>query len=232
MEQENIIQPEDLSSLRAEMYDKISHAETIGIFTSKEAVEWESGVDACEEAGHIENLIEIIDSFVDSGTEVMQKIEDLANHELVNSKEGHHFVNEAETSSYQVKIRIIGELNILIETTEKLKKSLLKILDNKDIPQTEKNWLIKEFYDATNKETVVSKAQSIQAPEKIIKPKTNTAEYSEPIIQLIRSMRLPEARQLLNTHRSIFDLKEYKRIFQLIDIQEAKKVSLAIKKAA
>lgn len=192
MEKENIIQLEDISSLRAEMYDKISHAESLGVFTSKEAQEWENGVDACEEAEHVESLIEIIDSFTDSGLEVMQRIEELATHDLVSSKEGSNLLNQAETSSYQDKIEIIRELNAIIGTTEKSKKSLLEILANKNIVQTIKNRLIAEFHSAatTNKEAVLNKAKSIRPPKESIR---NLQKYEENL-KLIDSMKIKEAR--------------------------------------
>lgn len=232
MEKENTIQLEDIPDLRAEMYDKISHAEALGVFTPEEADQWQSGFDACEEIEHMESLIDIIDSFIGSGADIMQRIEDLANHELINPKEGYHLVSEAETSSYQDKKRIIGELNTIIETTEKLKKNLIEILANKNIPQTEKNWLVTEFYNATakDKEAVLNKAKAIRVPEKTTKPKIDTTKYSETITQMAL-VDLKAARQLLSNYKDTFDFIEYEKISRLIDNQEAKKISLAIKAA-
>jgi len=192
MEQENIIQLEDLPSLRAELFDKISHAEELGVFTLKEVRNWEDGANACEEPEHLENLIEIIDSFIDSGLDVMQRIEDLANHEFVNSEEGYRLINEAETSDYHDKIKIIEELNTLIKTVEKQKKGLMEILADKNLPQTEKNQLITEFCNATihNKEAVLNKARLIQNPKK----NTRNLEKQAERIQIIEMAKIQEAR--------------------------------------
>jgi len=162
---EEVLLPEDVAVLRGEMYAKIGEALSLGVFTQGEARQWKSGFEACTQASHMENLIDIIDDFVNSGLEVISQGEDLLNTDLLNQADKHYWQRHLEEVSFSEKNRIIRSLKSLISDIRKLKDNLIKILDNSAIETSDKDNFITDFksQEVSQKEGIIKSAKKHQS---------------------------------------------------------------------
>lgn len=237
---EDILLPEDISVLRAEMYSQINDALSLGVFTNSEAKQWKDGFEACTEISHMENLIYIIDDFVVSGLSVIGKIEDLLNNELINESEKNKWRNITESVSFDDKQDIIYQLKSIIKNIKDLKHDLITILNKKEIGSNKKESLLKEFKtsDTSSKEKMIKKAEKLEV--KVVTPskkldleQNNNAsvaeqdskikiKYQKAISNYLTAYRFQTARNILEQGRQYFSFDEYSLISGDIDVKEIK----------
>ena len=248
--EENMLLPEDVAVLRAEMYSEISYAVSLGVFTDSEASEWKNGFEACTEISHMENLIDIIDSFVASGLAVVGKIEDLLDSELITEIEKNQWRNMTESASFDEKKDMIYELKSVIKKIEVLKQKLITTLDKKGIESNQKETLLKKFVasDDISREKIIKKAEQLKVKvvsntkkpsieknnqiseaEKNLKIKT---KYQEAITYYLETSKFKTARKILENGRKYFLFGEYSSISESIDVKEIQATKKDIKLVA
>lgn len=220
-ETEKEIEPKDFSteasSLRAEMRAKISEAVSLGVFTNKEASEWESGFDACTELEHMYNLIEIIDDFISSGLEIVEEISDTLNTDLLTSREKATWEMVADRLSYQEKHRLLAELSAILKDVAKNKQQLFKLMQSNKLSLTKAKELINTFadVDADDKIKVVDKAKLEIASEA-----NRRRLIKSQVMVLVAQQQYAEARSHLSDRSSFLESNDYSAMMGMIDRAE------------
>ncbi len=214
--EEDELLPEEVAALRDEMWAKISEALDLGVFTDKEAADWEAGFMACDRLEYMQNLIDIIDDFIASGLEVLEQLEAVLDTELLTPGEKTDAEWRAEILSYQDKRELIGELRTIVKEVARYKQQLVKILRSAHLPPAKSQEFLQNFAEATadKKEGVVTRvamtAVELNARFPIIQSR---------IIELLNGSQFGEARAYLsNSH---LESVEYEQLTHKIDLAEA-----------
>jgi len=258
---EEILLPEEIAILRAEMSSKINEALDLGVFTSKEADLWHQGFEACKRLSHMEGLIDIIDNFVASGLSVVSKIENLLNTQLLNSEDKNQWRDKTDIANYPEKKQIIDELKNIIKEIKLLQTKLLIVITTKNIPDQQQNQIIDKFHSAneSDKKDIVQETKNItietakQAKARVSKPepinesflnddKTQLVTPEEPsaspkdkclnIIEThLKSNQFKDARNILRYSQGMFNLREYNALLKKIDRQEIKIIGIKLQAA-
>jgi len=214
--EENELLPEEAISLRDEMWDKINYALSLGVFTESEAKAWAEGFAACDRLEHMENLIEIIDDFIDSGERVVAELMSTLDTDLLTDSEKTEAEWQAEMLCYQDKWDLIKDLKITIKEVAHYKQKLIKILQISKLPSAESEAWLQKFTEtsAGRKEGVVTRA-AMAATER-------NAQYplvQSRIAELLNINQFGEARTLLYQSQINFDERE--TLMRKIDLSEA-----------
>ncbi len=258
---EEILLPEEMAILRAEMYSKINEALFLGVFTSEEANLWRQGFEACKKLAHMESLIDIIDDFVTSGLSIVNKIESLLNTQLLNPEDKNQWRSKTDMADYSEKKQIISELKNIIKEIKSLQVKLLAAITVKNLSGQRQNQIIDKFCSASesDKKSVVQEAQNIIIEEtKPIKTQVSKAELinklspndyksqsTEPkepsvgpkdrclnIIDIhLKSNQFKDARNILRYSQGMFNLREYNALLKKIDSREIKVIGIRLKAA-
>ena len=212
---------EDISGearlLRRAMQRKISEALALGVFTNKEADDWEAGFDACTELEHMYNLIEIIDDFISSGLDIVEAISDTLNTDLLTTHEKATWEMMADNLSYQEKHRLLAELSAILKDVAKNKQQLFKLMQSNKLSLTKAKELISTFADveADDKTKVVDRAKLEIANE----AKRRHMIKSE-VLKLVAQKQYAEARSYLSDRASYLESDDYSAIMGLVDQAE------------
>jgi len=235
---EDVLLPEDMSVLRAEMYSQINDAVSLGVFTKSEANQWKDGFEACTESSHMENLIDVIDDFVASGLAVVGKIENLLDNALISESEKNQWRGTTEDASFDEKQDIVEQLKAVIKKIDSLKYDLITTLDKKQIESNKKAALLKKFIssDISSKENIVKKAEQLEADNADSSKKQNPEQdnqtsiieqnlkiktkYQKAIANYLAMHRFQTARNILDKGKTYFIFDEYSAISRSIDSQE------------
>lgn len=165
IEDSEILTGDEAEGLRCAMQAKISEAVELGVFTSKEADEWEEGFEACDRLEYMENLIDIVDDFVISGLEVMKKITASLDTDLLTEQEKMMWQSQAKELSFQDKCELIEDLAVILHDVAQLKHQLTQLLNTKVISSERAQALEQQFNEvsASAKEGVITRAILVAA---------------------------------------------------------------------
>ncbi|MBU1092138.1 hypothetical protein KJ836_00420 [Patescibacteria group bacterium] len=207
----------EVASLRGEMHAKISEALSLGVFTDKEARDWEAGFDACTEVEHMYNLIEIIDDFISSGLDIVEAISNTLNTDLLTNREKATWEMMADRLSYQEKYRLLAELAAILKDVAKNKQQLFKLMQSNKLSLTKAKELINTFagVEADDKIKVVDRAKLEIAGE----AKRRQMIKSE-VLGLVAQKQYAQARLHLSDRASFLESDDYSAIMGLVDQAE------------
>ncbi len=221
--EENELFPEDVTALRSEMWSKISEAVDLGVFTDKEAAEWEEGFEVCDRLEYMQNLIDIIDKFITSGLEVLEQLEKVLDTELFTPGEKTDAEWRAEILNYQDKHEFVRELGSIVKEVAHYKRQLTKILQSAHLPSAKSRELLQDFIEATadKKEGVVTRAVLETAANQ---EQSQTAKSQ--VDELISAQQFATAREILKANH-IITPAEYAELVAKIDAAEITQVRCA-----
>ncbi|MFA5966889.1 MAG: hypothetical protein WC805_00010 [Patescibacteria group bacterium] len=222
--------PAEVAELRNEMQSKIAEAVALGVFTGKEAQDWEDGFEACDKLEYMENLLDIIERFVQSGLAVLEQISDTLNTPLLNDKEKCDWQNQAEGSSYEGKLDLVNKLSTILREVSQLKEKLSKLLANPLMRGSVAQEFDKKFVEADSsvKEGVLTRA-ALAATEIA----TESRQVTSHVHSLIDTRQFEAARQALwVTAMNILTDTERSRLVSEIDRAEIVHVRESFKAAA
>jgi len=101
---------------------------SLGVFTADEARQWEAGFEACTKIEHMEELVDIIDNFIDSGLEVMDKIDTVLTGDAFTSTERIQWRSEAEWLTFRGMQLLLDRLFEISSSAEQLRHQLVSFL--------------------------------------------------------------------------------------------------------
>lgn len=207
---------DEASVLYSEMQSKISEALSLGVFTNKEAIDWENGFEACDKLEHMENLIEIVDDFIASGLDVVDKIVDALDTDLLTDTEKSAWETKMDMLSFQDKCDLLHEITSIVRQMSVYKKQLLQIVKTNSLPNKKAEELLENFQDteADKKEGVVTRAVL-----EVVSSKGDNKEAQPLIRGLISSQQFASARQILHENKFITPA-EYAELVGVIDTAE------------
>jgi len=214
--EENELLPAEVAVLRSEMWGKIAEAVALGVFTDKEALEWENGFEACDRLEYMENLIEIVDDFIASGLEVVEQITATLNTDLLTDREKAAWEIKMEMISFEDKRELLHELIGIIKQVTNYRRQLLQLLKTNRVPENKAEELIKNFEStgADKKEGVVTRA----ALEMIAAQDQRQIVQSQ-VHNLVSMQQFVAARKILSENQ-IFTSGEYAELVAEIDAAE------------
>ncbi|HCR41879.1 TPA: hypothetical protein DIV45_00720 [Patescibacteria group bacterium] len=208
---------DEVSLLRRAMHSKITEAVALGVFTDKEAGDWEAGFDACTEVEHMYNLIEIIDDFIASGLDIIDAISDKLNTDLLTSREKATWEMMADRLSYQEKHRLLAELSAILSSVAKNKQQLFKLLQSNKLSLTKAKELINTFADveADDKTKVVD-----QAKLTVVNEAGRQRLIRAEVMVYVARQQYAEARTYLSDNSSFLEADNHVAIMGVIDNAE------------
>ena len=213
----------EVAGLRAELYAKISEALAGGVFNSEKASDWEAGFEACTEIEHMENLVDIIDNFIDSGRELIGQLETVLANNAFTESERQQKRSEVERISFRAQEWMLRHLTDTVERVEKQRQKLVVILSASRYvtPETAKRLLGKfSETESEQKETVLDEAVKLELK--------HTAEYRrlnrttrDQVRQLILVGELDLAEQMLGgALPKVISVAEYVTLRGELDIAQ------------
>lgn len=163
-ELEDTMLPAEQAGLISELSSKVDFIVSSGIMTPQEGQAWISGGWACEQRSHLENLIDIIDSFVASGEDKQAHLGELLQTNLLTSAEKQSWQHQFELLDYAGKKQALRDLSREIKDNLTKEKQLTSVIEDKQLPPHRSSQLWQQFYLATSlaKDRVISAAQSAQ----------------------------------------------------------------------
>ncbi|MDD5606121.1 MAG: hypothetical protein PHR51_02275 [Patescibacteria group bacterium] len=190
--------PELVAELRTEMQAKIVYALSLGVFTGEEAELWQDSFEQCTEIEHMENLVEIIDRFIDSGWEVVSEIEELLATGEINDQDRRQFLAKMDMLSYQEKLDLLRELEWVLNEVSRKKARLTLILSQNKVARPKAVVLEQEFDKAAlaEKDTVLERA-AVVAKKGRPAPEGKTNDLVRLLDSYIQSGTVALARQML-----------------------------------
>ena len=208
--------PGEVSELRSEMWAKISEALALGVFTDKEAADWEAGFEACDQLEYMENLIDIVDDFIASGLAVVEQITDTLNTDLLTDREKSAWETKMDILSFQDKSELLHELSSTIKQVANYKRQLTQLLKTYRVPVEQAEVLMKNFEsaEADKKEGIVTRV----AVEVMAKSDQNQSIKSR-INALVADKQFAIARKILSENK-IITSGEYAQLISTIDTAE------------
>lgn len=156
---------DEVAELRWVMQAKISEAVTLGVFTDKEAGEWEEGFEACDRLEYMENLVDMVDDFVASGLKIVEEIVASLDTDLLTEQEKMMWQSQAEELSFQDKCELLEDLVVILRDVARLKRQLTQLLNTKVIYKEKAQELEQQFNEAgaSAKEGVITRAILVAA---------------------------------------------------------------------
>jgi len=193
--------PENMAELRAEMVQKIDYAVSLGVFTNKEAQAWHDGFEACTEVEHMEELISVIDDFIDSGWAIVSEIEDLLVTDEISEGEKSSFLMQMDGMDYQDKIALSHELEVILSEVSRKRAKLKTILIRNDVDKAAATAFEREFgqADIQEKESVIERAGSAVKEQKPAGEAATSVRLRKVISLQIQVGNAKEARRILNS---------------------------------
>lgn len=215
IEEEELL-PEEVAELRSAMQAKISEAVALGVFTDKEAKEWEDGFEACDRLEYMENLVEIVDDFISSGLEVIEQITNALNTDLLTDREKAAWEIRMEMLSFQDKCDLLHELIGIIKQVANYKRQLVQLLKTYRVPAERAEALIKTFEntEADKKEGVVTRAAF-----EVMADQGQSRSAQSQIHMLVSAQQFAAARKILSENQ-MFTSIEYAELVAEIDAAE------------
>lgn len=214
--EENELLPVEAAELRNVMQEKIAEAVTLGVFTDKEAQEWENGFEACDRLEYMENLVEIVDDFITSGLEVVEQITDALDTDLLTDQERATWEIKMEMLSFKDKRELLHELVGIIKQVANYKQQLLQLLKTNRVPGNKAEELIKSFEstEADKKEGVVTRAAL-----EVMADRDQDHKIQSQVYNLIFLQQFSAARRILQENQTLSS-EEYARLIAEIDAAE------------
>ncbi|MFH0912560.1 MAG: hypothetical protein V1807_02810 [Patescibacteria group bacterium] len=208
--------PAEVAVLRAEMQSKIAEAVALGVFTDKEAKEWENGFEACDRLEYMENLVEIVDDFIASGLEVVEQIAVALDTDLLTDREKAAWEIQMEMLSFEDKRELLSELVSIIKQVANYKQQLLQLLKTHSLPVNKAKELIKNFEstEADKKEGVVTRTAF-----EVIAARDQCQVVQSQVRGLVSTEQFSAARKILSENQ-IFTSGEYAELVGEIDAAE------------
>ena len=206
----------EAAQLQEAMWEKINYALSLGVFTDSEAKAWQEGFAACDRLEYMENLIDIIDDFIDSGEKVVVELMATLDTDLLTDSEKTEAEWQAEMLCYQDKLDLIKDLKITIKEVAHYRQKLIKILRSAHLPSAKSQEFMQNFAEATadKKEGVVTRAAQMAAELNAVYPTVQSR-----IVELMSNSQFGEARAFLQN--SQLEPGKYAQLIQQIDHSEA-----------
>ncbi|OGB73798.1 hypothetical protein A3K24_03165 [candidate division Kazan bacterium RIFCSPHIGHO2_01_FULL_44_14] len=213
----------EVAGLRVELYAKISEALAWGVFNNEKASEWEAGFEACTEIEHMENLVEIIDEFIDSGRELIYQLETTLANEAFIESERQQKRSEVEQLSFRAQEWMLRQLSDTVDRVEKQRQKLVVILSNSHhISSETAKRLLGKFVETESERKEIVLDEAVQLELK------NTAEYrrlnretQDQVRQLILAGELDSAEQMLGgALPKVISVAEYVSLRGELDIAQ------------
>ena len=208
--------PTEVAELRNEMQSKIAEAVALGVFTDKEAADWEEGFEACDKLEYMENLIDIVDDFIASGLEIVEQISNVLDTDLLTDREKAAWETKMDMLSFQDKSELLHELSGIIKQVTNYKRQLTQLLKSYRVPAEQAEVIIHNFEkaEADKKEGIVTRAavevMTVRTPGPSVKAQVNA---------LVADKQFTVARKILSENQ-IITSGEYAQLVSAIDSAE------------
>ena len=195
IEREDEMMSNEAFDVAADLNSTVSYGESLGVFTTKEAAEWYTGIDACTKVSHLRGLMPYLNRVIASGEARLRQLEKAVDSDLLTASEQRGYINEANGISYQAKGQLIEEVKSIVKELKDLRSRLLSILSQKKIDTADKSELIDKFYSASShsKSGVVKEAENLRVteskePEPAISVEKQPEEKVHPKLELVNSV--------------------------------------------